>query len=266
MKLYRAADPHVVAVAIGAMAIAILFAAAMAGTSLAQDAINPGAPSEVSSVSSVSSWDELDSVLILPPVYRPKAAAPAAGSEAADPCGEDCADPDGRYEGEADSVPGSADNPANAAAGTADNPADDPTADNPINESATADGNIDTQESEAQKQGSGVGGQPGDDNLDGAVGTAQDYAAQQADAAAELGNYGIAPAPSVIIAVPVGSYYLPGTVGSLPAWMPQPMARVAPLPSIVPYGFPRTMAFRGGGFPHSFRSFGGFRGGGFGHR
>jgi hypothetical protein len=259
MKLYRAADPHVVAVAIGAMAFAALFATAMAGTSLAQDAMSPGG---ASAVSSVSSWDELDSVLILPPVYRPKA-APAAGSEPADSCGEDCADPDGRYEDEADSVPGSADNPANAAAGTADNPADDPTAENPINESAAAEGNVDTQESEAQKQGSGLGSQPGDDNLDGAVGTAQDYAAQQADAAAELGNYGIAPAPSVIVAVPMGSYYLPGTVGSLPPWMPRPMARVAPLPSIVPYRLPRTMAFRGGGFPHSF---GGFRGGGFGHR
>jgi len=268
MKSYSATGRHDtvavrrrthVAAMFAAAAFAPLFAVLMAGTSLAQDASE-----------STPSWEKLDSVLVLPPVYRPDAAANAE-SEPTDACPEGCStssDPDiGQLP---TAVAGTADNPANASAGTADNPAD-----NPTDASTAADGSA-KEASGAQQQAAATGGDlASPDNLDSPIGTAQDYEAQQA-AAQELGASGIVQAPSVIIGAPIGPYYVPGTFGagaptfapmrSLPtsSWMPQPMARVAPLPSIVPRGFPRTMAaFPGGGFSHGF---GGFRGGGFGHR
>lgn len=239
----------------------------MAGASLAQDA-GEAAPS----------LSKLDSVLVLPPVYRPDAAANAE-SAPADTCGEDCSrssEPDVGQPPTA--VAGTADNPANASAGTADNPAD-----NPTDESAAAVGST-PEESGEQQQATANGGDPASpDNLDSSLGSAevgspQDYEAQQA-AAQELGASGIVRAPSVIIGAPIGPYYVPGTfgaavprfgsAGSLPtsSWMPQPMTRVQPLPSIVPYGLPRTMAgFPGAAFPGTTfpGGFGGFRG--FGRR
>jgi hypothetical protein len=95
------------------------------------------------------------------------------------------------------------------------------------------------------------------ESLDSSLGSIQDYEAQQA-AAAELGNYGIVQAPSVIIAAPVGRYYARRTFASA-APVFGPTARVAPRSSIVLPRLPRTV----GGAPRGF--FGGFRGDGFSH-
>jgi hypothetical protein len=251
---------------LAAAAFAPLFAVAMAGTSLAQD-VSEGAPS----------WEKLDSVLVLPPVYRPGTAADAE-SEPADTCAEDCANPGDPDAGQSPAaVAGTADNPANASAGTADNPADDPT-----DASAAADGSLPQESGSKPPTAAATGGdQQGADSVDAAlgstgVGSPEDYEAQQATAQ-ELGAAGFAQAPSVIIGAPIGPYYVPGAfasgapvfapVPSLPtsSWMPQPMARVAPLPSLVPRGLPRTMAaFPGGGFglrggfPHMAGFHGGF--------
>jgi hypothetical protein len=254
-------------------AVAALSAIVMAGASLAQDVGE-----------ATSSLGKLDSVLVLPPVYRSDAAANAE-SAPADTCAEDCSssgDPDVGQPPTA--VAGTADNPANASAGTADNPADNPTDDGaPTDESAAAVGST-SEESGEQRQATANGGDlASPDNLDSSLGSAQvgspqDYEAQQA-AAQELGASGIMRAPSVIIGAPIGPFYVPGTfgaavprfgsAGSLPtsSWMPQPMTRVQPLPSIVPYGLPRTMAaFPGAAFPGTTfpGGFGGFRG--FGRR
>jgi hypothetical protein len=248
MKFYSATRRRGVAVTIVAAAFVAFFAVAMAGISVAQDT-SKGVPS----------WDKLDSVLVLPPVYRPDAAANAE-SEPTDNCGESCSsssDPDiGQLP---DAVAGTADNPANASAGTADDPAD-----NPADASAAADG-FTSEDSASQQQAAGPGGdQQSVDNLDPSLGSAQDYQAQAA--AQEFGSAGIVQGPSVIVGAPIGPY-VPGTLAlpTSPAWMPQPMARVVPLPPIVLHGIPRTMA----GFPG--RGFGGipgfshslaFRGGG----
>jgi len=249
-----------VAVMFAAVAFVPLFAIVMAGASLAQDA-SEGAPS----------WEKLDSVLVLPPVYRPDAAANAE-SEPADGCTEDCSSTNDPGDDQSPTaVAGSADNPANASAGTADNPAD-----NPTDAGAAADGST-PEAAGSPQQSAATGDDPQSaDNLGGSVGSAQvgsaqDYEAQQA-AAQEPGASGVVQAPSVIIGAPVGPYYGPRAFGSAatafapvrplpasPAWMPQPMAEVAPLPSIVPYGFPPTVAaFPGGGLSGRF---GGFHGG-----
>ncbi len=112
--------------------------------------------------------------------------------------------------------------------------------------------------------------QPSIDSLEPSIGSAQDYQEQQE--AQELGNYGIVQAPAVIVGAPAGLYYLPGT--SIPAlrvllprgrcrrhrpWMPQPMQKVVPLPSIVPHGLPANNGSFSGGFAGGFH--GGFAGG-----
>jgi hypothetical protein len=221
-----------------ASAFALMFTFAMAGPSQAQDASKAG-----------SSWDwldsvRLDSVLVLPPVYRPD-----VGSIPADGCAEGC--PGSSNQGVDDSsraVAGTADDPVNASAGTADNPAD---------ESAGPDGSVDDG-SGSQEQQAAAGGDPQSaDSLDSSLGSIQDYEAQQA-AAAELGNYGIVQAPSVIIAAPVGRYYARRTFFSAtPVFAPT--ARVEPRPSIFLPRLPRTV----GGVPRGF--FGGFRDRGFSH-
>jgi hypothetical protein len=271
MKSYSATGRRGAAVSIAVAALVLLFAAAMAGTALAQDA-SKAVPS------GGSSWDELDSVLVLPPVYRPDAAD--AESEPTDPCAEGCSTSSDPGIGQSPAaVAGTADNPANASAGTADNPAD-----NPTDASAAADGSV-PEESGSQQATAATGGdQQSADSVDAPLGSAQvgspqDYEAQQA-AAQELGAAGLAQAPSVIIGAPIGPYYVPGAfasgapvfapIRSLPtsSWMPQPMARVAPLPSLVPRGLPRTMAaFPGGGFGFrgGFPAMSGFHGG-FGRR
>jgi hypothetical protein len=236
MKFYSATRRRGVAVTIVPATFVALFAVAMAGTSLAQDTSK-----------GVSSWDRLDSVLVLPPVYRPDAAANAE-SDPTDNCAGNCSsssDPDtGQLP---DAVAGTADNPANASAGTADDPAD-----NPADESAAADGST-SEDSGSQPQAAGPGGdQQSVDSPDPSVGSAQDYQAQTA--AQEFGSAGVVQGPSVIIGAPIGPY-VPGTLAlpTSPAWMPQPMARVVPLPPMVLYGIPRTMpglAGRGyGGIP-----------------
>jgi hypothetical protein len=224
------------------IAVAAAFAVAMAGPSQAQDDSASG-----------SSWDwlnsvRLDSVLVLPPVYRPD-----AGSVPADACAEDCPGSSDQGIGEPPSaVGGTADDPANASAGTADNPA----AENAAADGSTSDG------SGAQEQQAAVGGDPQTaDDLGSSLGSIEDYEAQQ-EAAAEFVNYGIVQAPSVIIAVPVRPYYV---AGISPVFARR--ARVAPLPSIVPHGVPVTVGGFSRGFVGGFRagSFSGFHGG-FGHR
>ena len=234
--------------AIVAAAFIASFAITLAGTSLAQD-INKD----------VSSWDSLESVLVLPPVYRPDG---AANSES-DPtvgCGAGCeasSQPD--TSGLPRAVAGTADNPANSSAGTADDPADNPTADGPTTEDPTS-----------QQAAVSSSDQQSVDNLDPSVGSAEDYEAQATTQ--EFGSAGVGQTPTVIIVAPISPYYVPGTLAlpassairTSPAWMPQPMARVAPLPSIVPHGIPRTIGgFPGGrfgtfGFSHMSTFHGGF--------
>lgn len=250
-----------VAVTIAPGVFALMFAAVMVGTSQAQDAGTGD-----------SSWEKIDSVLVLPPVYRPDAAADA-GSETADACAEDCASSsDADNSGFPIAVAGTADNPAGASAGTADNPTE---------ESVAVGGSM--PDGSQEQQAIAAGDRQSADNLDDSVGSTQDYEEQ---AARDPGAYGIASVPSVIIGVPIGPKYGPNygprtfaptapvfaPARSLPtssSWMPQPMAKVAPLPSIVPRVIPRTV----GGFPGGFS--GGFHGGfshmagfhgGFGHR
>jgi hypothetical protein len=236
-----------------AAAFALMIAVDLAGPSLAQDASKGG-----------SSWDwlnsvRLDSVLVLPPVYRPD-----AGSAPTDGCAEDCS---GSSNQDVDEPPravaGTADDPANASAGTADNPAD---------ESDGADGSAPDGSDWQEQQATASGDPQSTDSPDSSLGSIQDYEAQQA-AAAELGNYGIAQTPSLIIAAPVGRYYAPRTFGSATPfrryYAPRtfvsaapvfvPMARVAPRPSFVVPRAPRI----DGGFPRGF--FGGSRAGGFSH-
>lgn len=227
MKSYNVYIRRAVAVKTAATAAcALTLAVVMAGTSQAQDASNDG-----------SSWNMFDSVLVLPPVYRSD-----AKSAPADACAEDC-NQDPRESPSA--VAGTADDPTNASAGTADNPAD---------ESAGADGST-PDGSGWQEQQAAAGGDPQSaDGLESSLGSVQDYEEQQTEEAAELTNYGIVRAPSVLFAVPIGPYYGPRIFSSA-----APVFRVAPRPSIVPHGVPGPV----GGFPRGF--FGGFRGGGFSH-
>jgi hypothetical protein len=256
MKFYIATSRRValavrrrgmVLVTIATVAFALTLLIATAGPSLAQDA------------SKGDSWERVDSVLVVPPVYRPDT------SSSADTCAEDCPSSINPGSGQAPvAVAGTADNPDNPSAGTADNPSDSAAA-----VGSTPDG------SSLQEQQAAAASAAGDDprNADGlSVGSAQDYDEQQAEVE-QPGNYGVVQMPPVIIAAPVGSYRARGTSASAapvfpgarslpasPAWMPQPMAKVAPLPSIVPHGFPQVMTgFPGGGFHGGLG--GGFHGG-----
>jgi hypothetical protein len=239
MKPYSATNRRNVAVTIAVLAFVALFGVVMAGTPLAQDTSKD-----------VTSWDTLDRVLELPPVFRLDRAANAE-SEPTDTCTEDCSSSSDPGDGQSSAaVAGMADNPANVRAGTADSPTD---------KSAADDGST-LQESFSQRQTAATGDDlEGPDNFDGSIGSAQDYEAQAA--AEELGTSGMVQVPTMIIGAPIGPYYLLS-----PAWMRQPSARIAPLPSIVPHGFRRPMA----AFPRG--GFGGFRGGfsgfhgGFGRR
>src|SRR5258708_15068569 len=67
-----------VAVTISAATFALMFAVVMAGTLQAQDASKDASKGD-------SSWERVDSVLVLPPVYRAK-----DKSVPADACVEDC--------------------------------------------------------------------------------------------------------------------------------------------------------------------------------
>ena len=212
-----------------AAAFALTLAVVVAGTSQAQVAGKDG-----------SSWDMVDSVLVLPPVWSDAKSAPA------DACAEDC--PGSSNQGIRESpnaVAGTADDPADASAGTADNPAD---------ESAGADGSTPDGSGWQEEQAAAGGDPQSADGLESSLGSAQDYEEQQAEVAAELSNYGIVRAPSVTFAVPTGPYYVPRTFSSA-----APVFRVVPRPSIVPHGVPGPVR----GFPRGF--FGGFRGGGFSH-
>ena len=251
-----------VAVTTAVATFALMFVVVMADTSQAQDASKGD-----------SSWEAVDSVLVLPPVYRAK-----DKSEPSDVCAEDCPDSTDPSTSESPSaVAGTADNPVNASAGTADDPQPD--------EGAAVDSSAPDGTGSQEQQAAAGGGDPQSaDGLDPSIGSTQDYQEQQA--AQELGNYGVVQAPAVIVGAPAGLYYLPGTsvpaasgfasAGSLPsspAWMPQPITRVVPMPSIVPRGVPRTVGgfaggFHGGfarGFHGGFQHMSGFHGG-FGHR
>lgn len=258
------------ATAIAAAALAPIFAVLATGTSLGQDTSK-----------SDSSWERTESVLVVPPVYLPDT------STSADACAEDCPNsipPAGG--GTPIAVSGSADNESNASAGTADNPRDESVA-----VGGYAPDGSDWQEEQAAaarpQQGTGA-----PDNL---LGSVQEYDERQAEAE-QRGNYGAVQAPSVIIAAPAGAYAASGAASAPPpspgagvassgvaassppfpsaSWMPQPMARIAPLPPIVPHAAPQTMrvfpggAFPGpgaGGFGTGFSQMPGF-GGGFDHR
>jgi len=255
-----------VAVPIAAVTFVLMFAVGMSGTSHAQDASKGD-----------SSWERVDSVLVLPPVYQAK-----NKSEPADACAEDCPNLSDPGIGESSTaVAGTADNPANPSAGTAD----DPAADEP-DERTAVDGSTPGGSGSQQEQAAAAGDQQSADSLDPSIGSPQDYQEQQE--AQELGNYNIVQAPAVIVGAPAGLYYLPGTsvpatsgfaptrsLPSSPAWMPQPMPRAVPLPSSVPHGVPRTVGGFPGGFAGGFHGgfAGGFHGGfspgfhgGFGHR
>jgi len=226
--------PRVSLRATAAASFALTLAVLMSSASQAQDASKDR-----------SSWDMFDSVLILPPVYRPD-----AKSAPADACSEGCPALTNQGVGEPSSaVAGTADDPVNASAGTADNPAD---------ESVGADGSTPDEPGWQEQQPAPGGDAQNADGLESSLGSVQNYEEQQADEAAELSNYGIVPTPSVIIGVPVGPYYTPRTLSST-ASVFLPMARVAPRASIVPHGAPGRI----GGLPRGF--FGGFREGGFSH-
>ena len=258
-----------VAVTISAATFALMFAVVMAGTSQAQDASKDASKGD-------SSWERVDSVLVLPPVYRSK-----DKSEPADACAEDCPNLSDPGIGESPTaVAGTADDPSNASAGTADDPAA-----NQQDEASAVDGSTPGESGTQEQQPAAGADQESADSLNPSIGSTQDYQEQQQ--AQELGNYGIVQAPTVIVGAP-GLYYLPGTsvpaasgfaptrsLPSSPAWMPQPMPRVVPLPSIVPSGVPRTVGGFSGGFAGGFHGgfAGGFHGGfspgfhgGFGHR
>jgi hypothetical protein len=236
------------AIGLAAAALALMLVAGGAGTALAQDTSTGDA-----------SWERVDSVLVVPPVYRPGPAAPA------DACAEDCSSPYNPVRGGAPVVViGSADNPANPSAGTADNPTD---------QSVAVGGRAADVSSLQERQAAAVDSRQSADSLDSPPGSAQVFDEQQA-AAQGPGNYGLGPAPYVIVGVPVGPFHAPATsaagappaavparsMPASPAWMPQPMQRVAPLPPIVPQILPRTMtALPAGGL--SGGVVGGFRGG-----
>ena len=235
-----------------------------------------------------SSWERTDSVLEVPPVYR------SASVDQPDTCAEDCPNSGDPAKGSI-AVFGTADNASVPSAGTADDP---------TTQSAAVNGSSPQDASVEQSAGNGIDNQgldnenpsvanAGQDGLDPTVGTAQEYREQQASAE-RLGNPGMVQIAPVFIPVPVSPYhspgYLPGSVGSAPGLprpigapsvlMPPPMPRLAPLPPIVPRGFPQGPA----GLPGSATAgagvgvapgsapmtgfhgaFGGFHGG-FGHR
>ena len=258
------------ATAIAAAAFAPMFAVLATGTSLGQDTSK-----------SDSSWERAESVLVVPPVYLPDTSASADG------CAEDCPSSIPPAAGDSPiAVSGSADNESNASAGTADDPRDESVAVGGY----AADGSDWQQDRAAAarpQQGTGDPGNP--------LGSVQEYDERQAEAE-QRGNYEPMQAPSVIIAVPAGAYAASGAASapvpspgagvassgvaassrSFPSasWMPQPMARIAPLPPIVQHAPPQTMrVFPGGALPGP--GAGGFGaglsqmpgvGGGFGHR
>jgi hypothetical protein len=224
--------PHAAAFEIvGATVLVLMFAVATAGPLQAQDAGKDD-----------SSWEKIDSVLVLPPVLHP-----AAESAPADACAQDCPGSSAPSDGEA----------PRAVVGTADNPTDESVA-----VGGLAPDGSDLQDS--QQTAAAGGGDPQSDNgLDDSLGSTGDYQAQQA--AAEAGGYGIVQAPPVIVAAPIGPYrgpsYAPRTLAPMPpvfaparsmptspAWMPPPMTRVAPLSPMIGPGFPPTA----GGFPGAF--------------
>jgi hypothetical protein len=235
MKSYNVSIRRAVAVkTAAAAAFALTLAVVLTGTSQAQETSSDG-----------SSWNMFDSVLVLPPVYRSD-----AKSASADACAEDC-NQDPRESPSA--VAGTADDPTNVSAGTADNPDD---------ESAEADGSTPDGSDWQEQQATASGGPDSADGLESSLGSAQAYEEQQAEDAAELSNYGIARAPSVVIGVPVGPYfYVPRTFSSA-APVFAPITGVSPRPSIVSHGIPGTVEGFHSGFVRGSRG-GGFHGGGF---
>ena len=262
------------ATAVAAAAFAPMFAVLVTGTSLGQD-----------TGKSDSSWERTESVLVVPPVYLPDT------SSSADGCAEDC--PSSSIPpatgGTPIAVSGSADNESNASAGTADNPRDESVA---VGGYAPDGSDWQQEQAAAARPQQSPGGPGGPGNP---IGSVQEYDERQAEAE-QRGDYEPMQAPSVIIAVPAGAYAARGAASapapspgagvassgvaasspSFPSasWMPQPMARIAPLPPIVQHAAPQTIrVFPGGALPGP--AAGGFGaglsqmpgfGGGFGHR
>jgi type III pantothenate kinase len=232
------------------VAFALTLIGAGAGAARAQDAVESG------SSKSSSSWERVDSVLEVPPVYRPNSSAPADG------CAEDCSGSITPGAGEAPvAVPGSADNTSNASAGTADTLTDESAS---ADDSESDDSAPDDTGSRQKQAAAGIARQGADAPVDSAAsvqGNDQNHDEQQAEA--DRGDYAIQEPPMIIVA-PIGSYAgvtaLPAPIYSgapIPSpafpsssWMPRPVPGLAPLPSTVPSagggfggGFPRMPGF-----------------------
>jgi hypothetical protein len=208
------------------------------------------------------SWQEVDRVLVVPQIYQPDAAT------AADGCAEDC--PDSSNQASPAEPPtvvsGTADEPAPAGAGTAEAP----------EETVAADG---TEGAEAAVQDPPAP-EPSQVQAADAIGSLPDYQQQQ-EIADQVATGTIVQVPEpIVVPVPLAGYVVRGFAPpvsaavrpSLPnptTWMPPPIARPMPLPSIVSSRLPQASVSMPGsssaGFRGGFGAIGGFRGG-FGHR
>jgi hypothetical protein len=244
----RVAPGRRATVAIVAFALALIGAA---GAGHAQDALESGFSK------SSSSWERVDSVLEVPPVYRPNSSAPAEG------CAEDCSGPINPGAGDAPiAVRGSADNASNASAGTADTPIDESAS---ADDSMPDDSTLDDTGSRQQQAAASIAGQgagaPGDSSAS-VQANDQNHDEQQAET--DRGDYAIQEPPMIIVA-PIGSYaaatafpapvYSGAPIAS-PAfpsssWMPRPVPGLAPLHGFAPLPSMVPSAGRGfgGGFP-----------------
>ena len=178
------------------------------------------------------SWQEVNRVLVVPPILKPDSVATADG------CAEDCSnsinpgDPGGSV----------------AVSGTADEPAanDAATAEDPAGETVAGDG--------AAGPGPAVQEARSPDSsqvqADAGLGSIQDYQQQElsdqiaAGAIVQVPEPVIVPVPTVVYAAPgfapPVSAVVPRTLSNPTAWMPPPIARPMPLPSIVSRGLPRA--------------------------
>jgi hypothetical protein len=208
------------------------------------------------------SWQEVDRVLVVPPVYPPDSPT------AADGCAEDCsnsvnpADPGGSV----------------AVSGTADEPAakDAQAAEDPAGETVAAGGAADAGPAfpDAQVPDSSQV------EADNGIGSIQEYQQQELSDHIAAGPIVQVPQP-VIVPAPMAAYSVTGAspprvsavvpqpLSNSTAWMPPPIGRPMPLPSIVSRGLPRASVSIPGsssaGFRGGFGAMSGFRGG-FGHR
>jgi hypothetical protein len=230
MEFMRAQFRRAAAIEIAAAGLALLVCLAISGTSWAQDA-DPNS----------SDWNKVEQVLVLPSVYAPSAsandAAAASSQQPGDASAQDC------------------NTDASNAAG---DPADktDPAANSGAVQNCAATA---TDESPAVQASTDDNEQVNDD-LDGKLGSTQEYQDQQS-AAEELNSAGVVQMPPAIIAgAPVILYGAPRAYAApvrplpiiRPAWMPPRRTAFAPLPPMA-HGLPV--------FPHAagFAGMAGFR-------